>query len=233
MTDKLEDLLVAEFRDGSYELPVDAGRLATALRRRRARRTTVTAAASVAGVALAATAGVGAMNLVGPGTAPGPSAGSAVATTASSGAPATAVARWVAPGTLRLGDADVRGLPAGSTVAAAGDPAVVEPRVESPATGDGVVLTVPSTSGARIRLAVVVDAQGRAGLPGVPATDQDWLGSLGGSPALLTVDGPTDTTYFSATTPTGRRWHLAATGSDAVARLALVRTVALATVPGS
>ncbi len=227
MTEKLEELLVAEFRDDSYDLPVDADRLTTVLRRRRARRTAATVAAAGAGVALAATLGVGAVNFVGSG--PGEPDGAVAASPAAS-AQAT-VATRLTTDSVRLGDVVVRGLPAEAKLAT--DPAAAlarPPAVELPATGDRAVLTVPSAAATEIRLVVVANARDSVGLPGVADDDEPWLSSLGGAHALLTVDGATNTTYLSARTPAGPRWHLAATGTDAAARLALIRAVTVATV---
>lgn len=226
MTDKLEDLLAAEFRNGSYELSVDADRLTTTLRRRRARRNTATVAG--AGVALAATIGVGVGYLGGPGAVPTPPADPVTATSAAS------VVRRLTPDTVRIGDAVLRGLPADAKLATDPGAALAEPpAVVLPATGDRAVFTVPSRSATTIRLVVVAGAEQGPGLPGFPADDQSWLGALGGAHSLLMVDDPTHTTYLSTTTPAGQRWHLAASGPDEAARLALIRTVATATVPAS
>ncbi|MEU7909350.1 hypothetical protein [Actinoplanes sp. NPDC049118] len=231
MTEKLEELLAAEFRGGRYELQVDADRLSTTLRRRRSRRTAVTAAAAVCGLALVATAGVGMLNVFGPGPSQVQSAGPAPATSAVVASP-TVAAKRIRADSVQLGDAVVRGLPAEAKLVDAGAALARPPAVVLPQTGDRAVLTVPVDQGTEIRLAVVADAEDHPGLPGMP-DEQDWLGSLGGAHALLTVDDVTDTTYLSVNTPTGRRWHLAASGPDAAARLTLVRAVTVATVAGT
>lgn len=226
MTEKLEELLAAEFRDGPYDLPADADRLTATARRRRSRRTVTTAAAAVCGVALAATAGVGLLDVFTPGPGTVESASSAPAT-ALAPTPSTVAPERIGADSVRLGDAVLRGLPATAELdagATSGRP----PVAVLPRTGDRAVLSVPAGGSTRTQLAVVVGAEDRPGLPGVPDA-QDWFGSLGGAQALLTVDDSTETTYLTMNTPAGLRWHLAATGPDASARLTLLQAVAVAT----
>ncbi|GGN21727.1 hypothetical protein FHR83_002182 [Actinoplanes campanulatus] len=229
MTEKLEELLAAEFRDGPYDLPVDADRLTTTARRRRARRTAGTAAAAVCAVALGATAGISMLNASGPGPADLQPAGPALSISSAPATPALVPLR-IRADSVQIGEAVVRGLPAEAELlntAGAAQP----PAAALPSTGDRASLSVPGKQDAETRLTVVVDAQDRPGLPGDPEP-QDWFGSLGGAKALLTVDDSAQTTYFTMNTPAGRRWDLAATGADATARLALIKDVAVATAPG-
>jgi hypothetical protein len=218
MTERVEELLAAEFRDGPYDLPVDADRLTRTARRRRSRRTTVTAAAAVCGVALAATTGISMLNAFDP--APGDV--QTAAPPSASASPATPLR--IKADAVQLGEAVVLGLPAEAKLLSTLQP----PVIVMPVTGDRAVLSVPGEQNTETQLVVVVDAEDRPGLPGVPEA-QDWFGSLRGAQALLTVDDRTQTTYLSMNTPAGRRWYLAATGPDAAARLDLIRAVAVAT----
>ncbi|MBO3736533.1 hypothetical protein [Actinoplanes flavus] len=230
MTEKLEELLAAEFRDGPYDLPVDAGRLTMTARRRRSRRAAGTAAAAVCAVALGATTGFSMLNASGPGPADLQPAGPALSISSAPATPAPVPLR-IRADSVQIGEAVVRGLPAEAELLNTAGAAAQPPAVVLPSTGDRALLSVPGKQDAETRLTVVVDSQERPGLPGDPAP-QDWFGALGGAQALLTVDDSAQTTYLTMNTPAGRRWYLAATGADATARLALIEVVAVATAPG-
>jgi len=230
MTEQLEELLSTEFRNGPYEMPVNADRLTTTLRRRRSRRNAMKAATAVCGAALAVTAGVGVLNAFGPGS--GQSQPAAPGSTTPSVMASQSVApQRPRPDSVQLGNAVVRGLPAEAKLTDPTQALSRPPILVLPQTGDRAVLYVPTGQSAEIRLVVVVDAKDRPGLPGVVVTDRDWLrsSSLNGARTLLTVDDSTQTTYLSVSTTTGRRWDLAATGPDAAARLDLLRAVIVAT----
>ena len=63
----------------------------------------------------------------------------------------------------------------------------------------------------------------------------DWGGSstLGDLQTLVTDDPGSSTMYLNAWSPTGRRWFLAVTGTDAAARRAVLQNVARQTISGT
>jgi hypothetical protein len=213
MTHDLENMLRAEFRDERYGLNLTAGSLSGTVRRRHARRRIAGAATGVAVVLISAAVTI----RVFPAdreTAPPPVASS------------VAPARPVVGGEITLGDARVRGLPAGSRYA--DDPVSALAGVrELPAGVPYAVVTLPDGGPETL----VVAAGQIAGLSGV-AVEPAWLSRLGGAMALVTDDLPADVSYLCATTPQGRQWFLAVTGGSTEERLASLERIAVPTLSG-
>lgn len=224
MTDHLEQRLTTEFREGAYDLPVDYADLSAAVRRRRARRSRAVVGGSAAAVVAVTLGGIVAVNGLS-----GPPANPVPAQTSATGGP-----RQLSADTVQLADVMVGGLPAGFRLAPEPDQALAEPPklTALPTDGDRAVVVAESTAATTSRIVVVIGFAQKVGMPGA-VTQEVKLPAMDGAKWLVTEDAASSTTYFRASTPTGRRWFIAVTGPKAADRLAVVESVAGKSVPGS
>jgi hypothetical protein len=191
---------------------------------RRSRRTVATAAIQAALVAVAA---AGCRPGGGPAPTPPPSAVPSTGSAPTSPAP---------PGEgVAVGDVVVRGLPAG--LRPAGDPAAALASAPAlavlPADGTRTVLVGgPTPADSVTRVVVAVDVERPLGVPG-DGVDPPWARKLAGARALASDHPGSGTAYLVATTPGGRRWFIAVSGSSSAGRQAALAAIATASVPGT
>ncbi len=190
---------------------------------RRSRRTAATAAvgAALAVVAVACRPGGD------PAPSPPPSAVPAPPTASASAAPS---GEGVA-----VGGAVVRGLPAGLRPAGDRAAALASAPVLAvlPAEGTPVVFVgAPAPADRVTRVVVAVDVERPLGVPG-DRVDPPWARRLAGARALVSDHAGSETAYLVATTPGGRRWFIAVSGSSSAGRQATLGSIATASLPGT
>ena len=154
--------------------------------------------------------------------------GSGDPTGSGSAAPSTSVAD--------VGGLPVKGLP--EYLVAAADPKAAmraDPALAvQPTGGQQRAFTRSGKPGPVDRVVVIVDFNEPLGLVGTTVTPE-WIlaGPLGGLQTLVTDDPRSSTSYLTAWSPTGRRWFIAVTATDAATRLAVLKNIATQTLPGT
>jgi hypothetical protein len=227
----LESALREELRAEHYQLVTSTPLVDTVRRRvRRRRQMRYTVAAGATALLVAGVLGPIALR-----HAPGQQVGGSPAATAGDPLASGSTAPSATAAPARVGDLPVRGLPAylapvDPTTAVLADPALSV----RPTGGQQSAFTRAARSGPVDRVVVVLDFTEPLGLVGTPVT-LDWGGSsaLGNLQTLVTDDPGSSTIYLIAWSPTGRRWFLAVTGTDADARRAVLQDVARQTLPGT